>query len=66
MLINGRTVCHDLFFANETVAEVYVADFDYGTIKDLIEFTYIGHVKQEALLEQLMMAADKVASNFDN
>lgn len=60
VLINGSTVWRDLFFADETLAHVYVGDFDYGTVKELIDFIYTGNVKREAPLEQLIMASNKL------
>lgn len=35
----------------------HVADFDYETIKELIEYMYTGKVKQTT--DQLLIAADK-------
>lgn len=58
-LANGSKVWRDLFFENEKLTSVQVVDFDYGTIKTLIEYIYTGIVNQQAATDQLLMAAEK-------
>lgn len=53
----GSIIWQDLFDKNVTLTTIHIADFDYGTIKDMIEYMYSGKVKQTS--DQLFIAADK-------
>lgn len=57
VLATSSTVWHDLFVKNETLAELQIVDFDYETIKELIEYMYSGVIKQAT--DELLIAADK-------
>lgn len=57
VLATGSTIWNDLFIENETLATINIADFEYETIKEMIEFFYTGIAKQAN--DQLLMAADK-------
>lgn len=55
-LSTGSTVWHKLFNKNEQVDAIHITDFEYKTIKELIEYMYTGKVNQ--ITDQLLIAAD--------
>lgn len=58
LAINSH-VWHDLFNTDKTLSTVHVVDFDYKTIKQLIEYMYTGTVKQPMqATDQLLIASD--------
>lgn len=57
VLATASPMWHDLFNEDETLATILIDDFDYGTIKELIEYMYTGVMKQAT--DQLLIAADK-------
>lgn len=46
VLATGSPKWHDLFYEDETLATILIDDFDYETIKELIEYMYTGVMKQ--------------------
>lgn len=60
VLAAASTIWRNIFFEDDTVATIIINDFQYGTIKELIEFMYTGIVKQPIpMIDQLFCAADK-------
>lgn len=57
VLATSSTIWRDLFFENEFLSKILIEDFDYETIKDLIEYIYTGNMKK--VTDQLLIAADK-------
>lgn len=57
VLATGKhTIWRDLFLRDETLTTILIEEFDYETIKDLVEYTHSGNMKKAT--DQLLVAAD--------
>lgn len=61
VLATGSTIWHNLFDSDQTLTNITINDFDYETVKQLIEYIYTGTAKQAT--DQLLIAADKYGVN---
>lgn len=57
VLATGSIIWRDLFDEDQTLANITINDFDYETIKQLIEYMYTG--KAYKATDQLLIAADE-------
>lgn len=56
-LSSGSTIWRDLIAKDEKLDSIHITDFEYETIKEMIEFMYTGNVKLAT--DQLLVAAVK-------
>lgn len=60
ILATGSVAWRDIFFANEILDTLRIEEFEYETIRELIEYIYTGKYEQQTqAVEQLLIAADK-------
>lgn len=57
VLSTGSTIWRDLFDTHQTLNDITIKDFDYDTVKQLIEYMYTGTATR--VTDHLLIAADR-------